>query len=221
MKTTQDQLPRGVIFDVDGVLVDSEPLINKSSFMMFTELGMKVDPADFNQFVGAGENRFIQGVADIYGYQIDVEQAKKRTYDIYLENIRGVLKPLPGVFEFIRTCRDRGKKIALATSADYCKLEGNLREINLPQTTFDAIVTGDDVAEQKPAPDIFRLAARRLGVKPEQCLVIEDAVNGVIAAQAAGARCLALTTTFTEVQLKNADYLAPNLAQAPPEVLEW
>ena len=216
-----EQLPKGVIFDMDGVLVDSEPLINKSSSMMFGELGLEVNPDDFDKFVGTGEDQFIKGVAEKYGYQIDVKTAKERTYDIYLENIKGELNSFPGVFEFIAECKKRQKKIALATSADYRKLEGNLKEIDLPLDTFDTIVTGQDVENKKPAPDIFLLAAGRLQLKPEHCLVIEDSVVGVEAAKAAGARCLALTTSFTWDLLKKADYIASDLSNVPKEALLW
>ena len=216
-----EQLPKGVIFDMDGVLVDSEPLINKSSSMMFGELGLEVNPEDFDQFVGTGEDQFIRGVAEIYGYQIDVKAAKNRTYDIYLENIKGELNCFCGVFEFIAECKSRQRKIALATSADYRKLEGNLREINLPPDTFNTIVTGEDVKSKKPAPDIFLLAAQRLQLNPEHCLVIEDSVWGVEAAKAAGTRCLALTTTFSRDQLKKADYFASDLSNVPKEALLW
>jgi len=214
-------LPRGVIFDMDGVLLDSEPFICKAACMMFAEMGLTVQPDDFKPFVGTGENRFIGGVAEKYNFPVDIEAVKKRTYDIYLEIIKGRITPLPGVHAFMDTCRKAGKKLALATSADDVKAEGNLREIKLPMATFDAVVTGLSVMHKKPHPEIFITAARGLGLDPHDCLVVEDAVNGVAAAKAAGARCLALTTSFTREQLVGADWFAGNLAEAPGEVLNW
>ncbi len=214
-------LPEGVIFDMDGVLLDSEPFICKAACMMFAERGLTVQPEDFLPFVGAGENRYIGGVAEKYGFPVDIDQVKKRTYDIYLEIIKGRLHALPGVHDFLAACRQKGKKLALATSADHRKAEGNLREINLPDSSFDAIVTGEDVVHKKPHPEIFATAARRLGLDPRHCLVVEDAVNGVAAARAAGSRCLGLTTSFTREQLAGADWFAPTLADAPPDVLSW
>lgn len=221
MSHKTDHLPLGVIFDMDGVLLDSEPFICRAATMYFAENGLHVRPEDFHPFVGAGENRYIGGVAEKYGFPIEIDEAKRRTYEIYLEIIRGRLQPLPGVHEFLRACRRRGKKMALATSADLIKAEGNLREIGLPMETFDAVITGLDVEHKKPHPEIFLKAAERLGLDARHCLVVEDAVNGVAAAKAAGSRCLALTTSFTVEQLAGADWFAPTLAEAPRAVLEW
>jgi beta-phosphoglucomutase len=77
------------------------------------------------------------------------------------------------------------------------------------------------VERKKPAPDIFLLAAKRLGLAASSCLVVEDAVNGVAAAKSAGAKCLALTTSFTREQLSGADFFAATLADAPAVALEW
>lgn len=216
-----NRLPQGVIFDMDGVLVDSEPFIAQAGCLMYQELGLAVVPEDFIPFVGTGENRYLGGVAEKYGFDIDIESVKKRTYDIYLDIIKGQLQPLPGVKEFIETCKRIDKKIALASSADLRKVEGNLNEIGLPPNNFDACVTGEDVSHKKPSPDIFLLAARLLGLAPENCLVVEDAPSGVQAAQAAGARCLALTTSFTPDQLPGANFYAENLAHTDHHPLNW
>ncbi len=214
-------LPAGVIFDMDGVLLDSEPFICKAACQMFAEHNLKVKPEDFLPFVGAGENRYLGGVAEKYHFDLDLAQDKKRTYEIYLQMIKGNLKPLPGVHEFIAACKKAGKKIALASSADRVKVRGNLIEIKLPPETFDAVITGEDVVHKKPDPEIFLTAAKKLNLNPVHCLVVEDAVNGVAAARAAGARCLALTTSFSKEQLNGADWFAPNLAGTPKDVLSW
>jgi HAD superfamily hydrolase (TIGR01509 family) len=212
---------RGVIFDMDGVLVDSEEFICEAAVRMFAERGLAVRRADFRPFVGAGEDRYLGGVAEKHGFPLDLERDKGRTYELYGEIVRGRLQPLPGVHRFIGKCRARGLRLALATSADRVKMLINLREIGLPPETFDAAVNGLDVAHKKPAPDIFLLAAGRLGLAPAECLVVEDAVNGVAAARAAGARCLALTTSFTREQLAGAAFFAANLAEAPEAALAW
>lgn len=216
-----DGLPAAVIFDMDGVLLDSEPFICKAGCMMFAEHGVTVRPEDFLPFVGAGEDRYLGGVAEKHGFAIDIARDKKRTYEIYLEIIRGQLDPLPGVHGFLEACRKAGKKMALATSADLVKAEGNMKEIAVPLETFDAVITGDIVVDKKPAPEIFITAARKLGLAPAACLVVEDAVNGVAAAKAAGARCLALTTSFTREELAGADWYAANLAETSDDVLAW
>jgi len=212
---------QAVIFDMDGVLVDSEEFICEAAMRMFAEHGVAVAAEDFLPFVGAGENRYLGGVAEKHGFPVDIERDKARTYDIYAEIVRGRLEPLPGVHEFLARCRERGLRRALATSADEVKMLVNLREIGVPPETFDAVVNGLDVERRKPHPDIFLAAARRMGVPAGSCLVVEDAPNGVAAAVAAGARCLALTTSFSPDELSGADWLASTLADAPDRVLEW
>jgi HAD superfamily hydrolase (TIGR01509 family) len=204
-----------VLFDMDGVLVDSEAFIAQAAIAMFAErYGVRAVRDDFLPFVGTGENRFIGGVAEKYGVAIDIESDKARTYDIYFELIRGRLRELPGAVAFVRECRGRGLKTAIATSADRRKLEANLREIGLADADFDASVDGLEVERKKPFPDIYLEAARRLGLCPERCLVVEDAVSGVRAAKAAGAACLALAGSFAEAELRaaGADYFAPDLS---------
>ena len=212
----------GVIFDMDGVLCDSEPFIAEAGCRMFAEThGVKVQPKDFHPFVGTGEDRFLGGVAEKFGVKLAMPRDKDRTYAIYLEIIRGRLKPLPGAIDFIAACRHRGLKLAVATSADCIKLDGNLQQIGLPPERFDACVTGNHIKRKKPAPDIFLLAAERLGLSPACCLVVEDAPSGIRAAKSAGCRCLGLTTTFDEQTLlaAGADWTAPDLAHVPVELL--
>ena len=212
---------KGVLFDMDGVLVDSEPFICKAAVAMFNELGHKVQESDFLPFVGAGEDRYLGGVAEKYGIKLEIEKAKKRTYEIYEEIIQGNMKPLPGVREFLRKCRNRNLKIALATSADKTKMEANLKSMDLPLSVFDAAVNGLDIERKKPFPDIYLKAARLIGLSPEECLVVEDAVNGIQAGKAAGAKCLAITSSFSREELSGADWFSEDLASAPDEVLNW
>jgi HAD superfamily hydrolase (TIGR01509 family) len=212
---------RGVIFDMDGVLVDSEPFLARAAVRMFAEKGYDLKPEEFHPFIGMGEDRYLGGPAEARGIPFDPVRDKARTYALYLEMIRGQLHPLPGVREFVARCREKGLSMAVASSADAVKVEGNLHEIGLPPSTFDAVITGSDVARKKPSPDIFLEAARRLDLDPGSCLVIEDAIAGVAAARAAGSRCLALATSFPREKLSDADWVVPDLSEAPREVLDW
>jgi len=212
---------RGILFDMDGVLSDSEPFICKAVIMMFAEIGLNVSPEDFRPFVGTGENRYIGGVAEKYNLKVEIEKVKARTYEIYLEIIRGKLKSLPGALDFVTSCHNRGFRLAIATSADKIKMEANLREIGIPLMSFDASVTGSDVTNKKPAPDIYLKAAELLDLRPVECLVVEDAVSGIKAAKAAGCRCLAVSTSFDRDQLSDADWICQSLDDVPEEALNW
>jgi len=206
---------------MDGVLVDSEHFICKAAIMMFRELGINVSPQDFQPFVGMGVNRYIGGVAERHGIKVDIEQVKARTYKIYEEIVKGKLSPLPGAHEFISKCRNKELKLALATSADTIKMEVNLKEIGLSRDSFDTIITGLDVNKKKPFPDIYLKAAESLGLKAGDCLVVEDAVSGIEAAKAAGCKCLAVTSSFDSVALKEADWIRDSLVNVPEDVLNW
>lgn len=212
---------KGVLFDMDGVLVDSEQFICTAATMMFKELGINVLPDDFRPFAGMGENRYIGGVAEKYGLKVDIEEVKARTYEIYRNIVKGKLSPLEGAHEFISECRSKGLKLALATSADTIKMETNLKETGLSRGSFDSIITGLDVENRKPFPDIYIKAATSLGLKAEVCLVVEDAVSGIKAGKSAGCRCLAVTGSFTEKELGEADWICHSLAEVPQEALNW
>ncbi len=210
-----------VLFDMDGVLVDSEAYIRQAAMSMFAEKGYRVSETDFMPFTGMGENRYLGGVAEKHQIPFDLEADKRRTYEIYAELVRGKLDPLDGVKEFIYNCIYKNLKLAVASSADPVKVYINLEEIGLESSLFQAIVTGQDIEHKKPSPDIFLRAAELLGVKPEKCLVVEDAISGVQAGKAAKAKVLALRTSFSTEELSAADWITDTLATASEEVLEW
>ena len=202
---------KAVLFDMDGVLVDSEEYICQAAIEMFREKGLSVTAEDFLPFVGAGENRYIGGVAEKYGFPIHLEEVKARTYAIYAGIVADRLEPLNGATEFISLCRNAGMKMAVVTSADKVKMEINLKEIGIPETWFDITVNGLQVKRKKPFPDIYLKAARLLNVNPDECLVVEDAPNGIQAAKSAGMKCLAVATSFPPEELLEADWIARDL----------
>ena len=215
-------LPKAVIFDMDGVLVSSEPILREAAITYLKDKGLsQIQDDDFKPFIGSGEEKYIGGVAEKYGLEIDATLAKKTVYEQYFKLIKGRLKPLPGVIDFIDKCKNMGKKIALASSADLIKVKANLSEIGIPLNRFDVTCTGDDAKNKKPDPEIFLLATKRLGFSPQECLVIEDAATGVKAAKSAGCRCLAVTTSLSREELKEADYIFDNLTEVDNEVLSW
>jgi HAD superfamily hydrolase (TIGR01509 family) len=204
---------RAVIFDMDGVLVDSEPLINTAAIVMFKENGLTVQPADFLPFVGAGEDRYIGGVAEKYHFALDLAAAKQRTYEIYLDLVPSQLEAFPGAYNLVLACRKAGLLISVASSADKIKVLANLQKINLPPEFWDTVIVAEQVKHKKPAPDIFLSAAQNLNARPAECAVVEDAVNGIQAAKAAGMRCVAVATTFPAERLQEADIVHNKIYQ--------
>jgi beta-phosphoglucomutase-like phosphatase (HAD superfamily) len=234
---------QAVIFDLDGVLTDSEWFIAEAGRLMFKETHhVEVSHEDFKPFTGLGENTFLGGVAEKFGIaDFNIDRDKKRTYEIYGEIVKGKLTALPGSVEFVHRCRELGLKTALATSTDYVKMIANLEAIGLINNelcsdqiglaaaidaaarhkAFDALVNGLDVSRQKPFPDLFLEAASRLETDPADCWVVEDSLGGVKAAKTGGMKCLGLLTSFTEAELREAgaDKIARDLNSIQPEEL--
>jgi HAD superfamily hydrolase (TIGR01509 family) len=211
-----------VLFDLDGVLCDSEPFIAAAAAeALRRRYGIPVRVADFAPFVGAGDDRFIAGAAEAYGVTADLAVDKPLTYEIYLELIVGALQPIPGGSSFLAALRAAGVRIALATGSSRPKLDGNLAAIGIPETAFDAVISAEQVHRKKPDPETFLVAAAALGVEPARCLVVEDAVNGVRAGVAAGAAVLGITSSQPADALLGAGAMAtaPDLASLPPGVL--
>jgi HAD superfamily hydrolase (TIGR01509 family) len=199
----------GIILDMDGVLCDSEPFITEAAIALFRERhGIAVQAADFLPFTGMGENRFLGGVAERHGVRLALEADKAFTYARYLELIRGRLRPLPGTAAFIEQCRQAGWRLAVASSADRIKVDGNLKELGFGAAAFDAVIDGSQVEHKKPAPDLFLLAAGRLGLTPAACVVFEDAVAGIRAACAAGMRAIGVRGAFDDARLREAGAVA-------------
>ncbi|KAK7259004.1 hypothetical protein RIF29_24598 [Crotalaria pallida] len=196
-----------VLFDMDGVLCNSEEPSRRAAVELFAEMGVQVTVDDFVPFMGTGEANFLGGVASVKGItEFDTEAAKKRFFELYLDKYA---KPdsgigFPGAFELISQCRNKGLKVAVASSADRIKVDANLAAAALPLSMFDAIVSADAFENLKPAPDIFLAASRILNVPASECIVIEDALAGVQAAKAAQMRCIAVRTTLSDEVLVSA-----------------
>lgn len=210
-----------VLFDMDGVLVDSEELIYLAARQMFKEHGISVTREDFIPFIGTGENSYLGNVAKKYRFPIDINRDKARTYKIYARIAPQHLRILPGVRSFIRECKKKKLRLAVATSADEVKMTINLKAAGLYTGIFDTSVNGLEVVHKKPHPEIYLKAAEKLNVEPSACLVVEDAVNGIEAARAAGAKCLAVTNSFSATELAKADWIVDNLSEVSEEVLSW
>ncbi len=212
---------KGVIFDMDGVLADSEEFICEAAITMFAEHGVTAKPEDFIPWVGTGENSYLGNVARQYGFPIDIERDKARTYEIHGEIIKGRLKALPGSVDYVHKVRKKGLKTAVATGADEKKMRDVLVEIGLPLEEFNAVVNGLDVEKGKPAPDIFLKAAEALELPASECLVIEDSLAGLEAALASGARVMGLCTTNPPEKMRSAEWVCTDLSTAPESALEW
>ena len=192
-----------VIFDMDGVLVDSEEAITLAGIEALESWGIDAKPEDFKPFTGMGEDKFIGGVAEKHGVPFTFAM-KDKAYEIYVATAKERITVYPWSKPVLDGMAQRGIKIALASAADAVKVACNLACIGVDKSIFSALVTGSDVTHKKPHPEIFLTAARKAGFDPSQTLVVEDALSGVKAAKSAGMLCLGLTTSFAESELRKA-----------------
>ncbi len=189
-----------VLFDMDGVLIDSETLMAKSGVLALRDWGLDPKPEDFIPFVGCGEDRYIGGVSRKYGLEYTPDM-KTRAYEYYgrlVEDEAFVPEEVP---EVLNTLKEKGYRIAVCTSADYSKVVHNIRAIGVKESFFDAFVTGDKIKNLKPHPEIYLTGASLAGAAPEKCLVVEDAPSGIKAAHAGGMKAVGITSSFTEEYL--------------------
>lgn len=211
-------MAKAYIFDMDGVLCDSEAVLASAACRMFKELhGVTVNVEDFKPFIGTGEERYLCGVAEQYGVTLTMPDDKNELYRLFAQIAPGELQPIKGVVEFLHASAARGIRLAVATSADEIKMDVNLAAIGVEKELFAARVTGCQVKHKKPAPDIFLKAADLIGCSPDECIVFEDAVSGVQAAKAAGMRCVGITSSFSAELLagNGADWTAADFTALP------
>lgn len=187
---------RALIFDMDGLLIDSEPFAELALTALLRRHGYQLRPGLMERTLGRRLPEAMALVAETYNLSVPLPELIE-TYDqLRLAALRGHLRPMPGAAALIAFGREAGLALALATSSRRLHADVSLAEAQLAGL-FDAEVTGDEIERGKPEPDIFLLAASRLGVEPAACVVLEDAPAGVAAAVAAGMRCVCVPNAKT------------------------
>lgn len=207
-----------VIFDMDGVLLDSEPLHFRAIQEIFTSRNATFTEQDNRTFFGATDAELFRILRILHNLEPSTEALVREKTEILLRLVGADPRPLPGVPEVPRRLKARGLALAVASSSVRPLIDAALPTLGLGDC-FDAIVSGEELVRGKPAPDIYLLAARRLGVPPSACLAVEDSQNGVLAAKAAQMACVAIPCPATRDQdLSEADLVLASL-KALPEAL--
>ena len=184
-----------VIFDIDGVLVDGEPLHFAAVNRLMGEEGLAITLEQYKPYMGT-KSGWSDMIHD-FGLSKPRDHYSERYREMILQSYREQSAPLPGAVDLVRGLRAAGMPIAVASSSILPWVNACLERIGLANA-FDRVITGTDVENGKPAPDIYLLAAERLGVNPRACLAIEDAPAGIESAHAAGMECWAIRTPYTE-----------------------
>jgi beta-phosphoglucomutase family hydrolase len=184
--------PKAVIFDMDGVLVDSEPFHAQNEKLMFKKLGLDITDEEHSNFTGVATDVMWQQISEIRELPYSVVELTELTViqsNKYFGSLEKI-EPFPGLVDLLEKLFDAEIPLAVATSSDAVTMQNILEKSGL-RKYFRFTVCRDDVAKSKPAPDVFLRAAKLLGVAPENCLVFEDSKNGIKAAKAAGTYCIA------------------------------
>ena len=213
---------QAVVFDVDGVLIDSEPFWRESEIEIFARYGVHLSDAECMQTAG-------MRIGEVARFWFERRPWKGAAPEVLAgEILRGVIRrirergsAMPGLYDAIRLFQSRGLLLALASSSARPEIQAVIDRLNL-QPHFEVICSAEDESRGKPHPDVYLTAASRLGVSPERCLAVEDSIAGVTAAKAAGMRCIAipLPELRTDSRYQIADSVLDSLAQIDAILLE-
>jgi beta-phosphoglucomutase len=205
----------GVIFDVDGVIVASGPPHRESWRRLAAEAHVPMSDEFFARTFGQTNKDILEA---LFGRALPDEEWRRlgdRKEALYREIIRHNVPVMPGAVELVEALHGDGARLAVGSSGPPENIELCLREMGIGGL-FDAVVTGNDVTRGKPDPQVFLLASERLGLAPERCVVVEDAVIGVEAARRAGMRAVALTSSHPRESFGHADLVVDSLTELTP-----
>ncbi|ANJ56715.1 Phosphorylated carbohydrates phosphatase [Pseudomonas fluorescens] len=209
---------KAVIFDMDGVLIDSEPLYMEQERHSCARHGVLLDKTKLSRFVGTTQRYMWSAIKNEYGLTepLNCLMAQHQRQVIHAMSSES-LSPMPGTQTLITTLKQAGISCAVASSSPSELVEVILHGTKL-RRFFNDVICGDDVTQSKPDPEIFLLAAKRLGIAPGSCLVIEDSTHGISAAKAANMFCIGLLNPNSGQQdLSAADLCVHN----HDEIRQW
>jgi HAD superfamily hydrolase (TIGR01509 family) len=212
--------PRGLVFDFDGLILDTEGPEYQSWLEIYGEHTCELPLSVWSACIGTAMDVFnpYDYLESQYGKPIDREAVRAKHKTRCAELLEGQLV-LPGVREYVLDAKRLGIKLGVASSSSRWWVAGHLERLGLIEH-FDCIRTRDDVTHSKPDPELFLSAAECLGLRPEEAIAIEDSPNGVTAAKRAGLFCVAVPNLVTrELPLEHADLVLTSLAELPLEQL--
>ena len=192
---------------MDGVIIDSEPIYFQIQKKVFDKLGFYVSDEEYNTFIGLGVRTMWERLKSFRILSQSIEELIKLNNKMILDFFKEYqeIQTIPYFREFLNSVLKEGMKVAVASSTSKATIKVILEKLNLLKP-FDVIISGEEVKNGKPAPDIFLETARRLKLPSESCIVIEDSANGVIAAKKAGMKCIGFSNPNSGSQnLSKAD----------------
>jgi beta-phosphoglucomutase len=205
-------MTKAVLWDLDGVLVDTAPFHFQAWQELFRSVGKGFADGDFRRTFGLRNDAILR---DILGELAPAEEARlaRRKEELYRAKADGRVRAMPGAIDLLRRLKQEGWKTAIVSSAPRENVRVLLRSLGLEEM-FEAVVAEEDAPRGKPDPQGFLLAAEKLGVAPAECVVIEDAPGGLEAAKSGGMRCIGVTTSRPREALARADLVVDSLEEA-------
>jgi HAD superfamily hydrolase (TIGR01509 family) len=207
-----EDMIKALIFDMDGVIIDSEPIHIQLTVDVLKDVGVTPQDDEIYEFIGVRNEEMWETLKKRHGINESIEQLMARQKAYKMERfINNKLEPIDGVLDLLRAAKRKGLSIALATSSPRYFAKYILKAVKAA-VFFDELVTADEVSNGKPDPEIYLKAASALGVLPEECLVIEDAYYGILAAKKAGMKCIGFKNPNSGNQdTSMADYVVTSL----------
>ncbi len=212
MERKSYKMKQAVIFDLDGVIVDSEPLHKEAWKRIFKEEGIELNEEDLKDSIGTTNHILLKKVLAEKNLKVDFKEWYKRKAEEYKVLLRKKSRSFPGVSALIKKL-NRKYLLAIASSSWRENINFVLNKLAL-KGYFKIIIGRENVENHKPHPEIYLLAAEKLNVPPERSIVIEDSVVGVEAAKTAGMRCIAVCNSYPQERLKKADLVVNSLKEA-------
>jgi len=211
---------KAVLFDMDGVIIDSEPLHFRSDQLLMKTFGIEMSVADLEVYVGMRDPDMLSQIILKYGLNTSLSELLSMQLNHKISLLREAdAFAIDGIVDLIQSISDHHIHIGLASSSSRVFIEAVLDKLGIA-SHFDCIISGYEVEKGKPDPDIFLKAASLLGVSPEHCLVIEDSAHGVKAAHAAGMKCIGFQNPNSGNQdLSNAEMIVRSIRDI--QVKDW
>jgi len=200
---------KAILWDLDGVLVNSMEFHYRAYSEILSQRGVELSREEYlKEMIGLRNYTILRRVLDLPNEEI-LRLAEQKE-EAFRRLVKGHVQPLPGAAELVRRAREGGIKQAIVSSTPRANIELMLQSLGLYEC-FEVIVGEEDAERGKPDPEGFALAASKLGVPPEECVVIEDAPEGIAAGKAAGMRCIGVTTTRPAEKLSQAELVVESL----------
>jgi len=204
---------RSVIFDMDGVIVESEPMHVEAEKQILLKHGIRITSEELRNYTGTTAEYEFNDLIRKYKLNTTAETLFNEKEEILFKLLEERTEPTKGVIELVRSLKQQGFKLGVATSGHRKLAHYYLKKLGL-ESFFDTVVCAEDITRSKPDPEIFLKAAQRLGVQPSECIVIEDAKFGVEAAKKAGMKCVGYRNPSSGNQdLSKADWIVSDFTK--------